>query len=129
MPGRVLLDTSVIVALLRGDETVAETLQNVDEVFTSIIALGELLYGVRRSAHPTKNRDRVDDFTASLDALPCDRLTAEVHSRLKHGLRQKGTPIPDNDLWVAATAVQYALVLASRDEHFAEIEEVTQEAW
>lgn len=90
MPGRVLLDTSVVIALSRGDEVVADKLKEID-------------------------------------ILPCDRLTAEVYSRLKHGLPTEGRPIPDNDPWVAATAVRYGLVLASRDEHFGEIAELQQE--
>lgn len=104
-------------------------MKEVEEVFTSVVALGELLYGVRHSTNPVQNRERVDAFTASIEILPCNRLTAEVYSRLKHGLRTRGRPIPDNDLWVAATAVQHGLVLASRDEHFGEIEELQQERW
>ncbi|MEX2374317.1 MAG: type II toxin-antitoxin system VapC family toxin [Dehalococcoidia bacterium] len=129
MAGRVLLDTSTVVAVLRGEEAMGERLRQADEVFTSVVVLGELLFGARHSTRPTRNRERVEAFSASVTALPCDRLTAEVYSRLKQGLREKGRPIPDNDLWIAATAVQHGLVLGSRDDHFAEIEELRQETW
>ena len=128
MPGRTLLDTSVIVELLRGDKTVAEKVGGLDEIFTSVVVIGELLYGARHSANSEANLELVADFASSITALPSDRMTAEAYGRLKHGLRAKGRPIPDNDLRVAATAVQHGLTLLSRDTHFEEIDELRHES-
>lgn len=129
MPGRVLLDTSILVALLRGDESLKPHLEQTNEVFTSVIALGELYYGIRRSGQSEENRNQLDELTQALSVLRCDRLTAEVYSRLKDGLRRKGRPIPDNDLWIASTAVQHGLQLVGRDDHFDQIEELDHVAW
>lgn len=129
MPGRVLLDTIILVALLRGDQRLETRLKNTEEVFTSVVALGELLYGARRSMRAEENRAQVDQLVQDMSVLPCNRLTAEVYSRLKDDLRQKGRPIPDNDLWVAATAVQYDLRVAHRDDHFDAIDGLDEVRW
>lgn len=129
MPGRILLDTSILVAMLRGDQSFQDALAEADEVFTSVVAVGELYYGARRASQPDESRSRLDHLFATLTVLSCDRLTAEVYSRLKDALRKKGRPIPDNDLWIAATGVQHGLHLACRDQHFNEIDEIQQVRW
>lgn len=129
MPGRVLLDTSVLIALLRGDSAVGERLGEADEVFTNVVALGELYYGAMRSEQSEANRALVERLAEDLSVLACDRGTAEAYARLKDELRAKGRPIPDNDLWVAATAEQHGLTVASRDEHFRELDRLAQTVW
>lgn len=129
MPGRILLDSTIAVEMLRGDTSLKARLKDSEEVFTSIIAAGELYYGVRRSSRPEENRAELDRLVETLAVLPCDRLTAEVYGRLKDRLRKKGTPIPDNDLWIASTAVQHSLQLAHRDDHFTDIDELDQLRW
>lgn len=124
MGGKVLLDTSVLVDLLRGDGAVEERLSASGEFFTSVVAVGELIYGAHRSGQHRRNRAAVDRLLADLTVLPCDRLTAEVYARLKDDLRRRGRPVPENDLWIAATAVQHGATLVSRDDHFAEIGEL-----
>ena len=59
----------------------------------------------------------------------CDEQTANEYGLIKISLRAKGRPIPDNDAWIAALARQYNLPLATRDEHFAEVEGVVLERW
>jgi tRNA(fMet)-specific endonuclease VapC len=128
VPGRALLDTSIIVEMLRGDPAAAEKVGGLDEAFTSVVVVGELLYGARRSANAEANLVRIAAFVTSITALPSDRVTAEAYARIKDQLRRKGRPIPDSDLWVAATAVQHGLILLSRDAHFDEVDEVNHES-
>jgi tRNA(fMet)-specific endonuclease VapC len=61
--------------------------------------------------------------------IPCDATTARHYARLRNRLRGKGRPIPENDLWIAATAIEHGLVLVSRDEHFAQVEGLLVESW
>lgn len=129
MAGSALLDTSAAVAFLRGDQSLIDRLGPLDDVYTSVIAIRELLYGARHSADPTRNLERVTVFAASIVALPCDDETADVYARLKQALRSRGRPIPHNDLWIAATAVQHGLALMYRDVHFDQIDEVQRETW
>lgn len=129
MPGRALLDTSAAAAFLRGDRALADRVAGLDEVFTSVVAVGELLYGARHSSNPDANLGRVSSFVSALVVLPCTDATAEVYARVKQNLRAKGRPIPDNDLWIASTAIQHGLRLFDRDAHFEQIEELERETW
>lgn len=129
MAGRVLLDTSAAAALLRGDPGVGEALKASDEVYTSIVVVGELLYGARHSKNAASNLEHVAAFAAAIVVLPADEETADVYARIKQTLRTKGRPIPDNDLWIAATAIQHRLALMNRDAHFDEIDELPSETW
>ncbi len=61
--------------------------------------------------------------------LGCDSDTARRYGEVKNALRLKGRPIPENDIWIAAVALQHGLTLITRDGHFNEIEELTVEAW
>lgn len=61
--------------------------------------------------------------------LACDAETAQHYGRIKQGLRRRGRPIPENDLWIAATALQHQLVLVTRDDHFYLIEGLATERW
>lgn len=129
MPGRALLDTSAAAAFLRGDQALADRVAQLDEVFTSVVAVGELLYGARHSSNPDANLERVSSFVSAIVVLLCDVATAEVYARVKQDLRAKGRPIPDNDLWIASTAMQHELTLIDRDAHFNEIDGLQRETW
>ncbi len=129
MAGRALLDTSAAAALLRGDPGIASALEDLDEVFTSAIVVGELLYGARLSSNHETNLERVVGFSSSVTVLPTNGETALVYARVKQGLRSRGRPIPDNDLWIACTAIQHRLTLLNRDAHFDEIDELAQAGW
>jgi len=129
VPGRALLDTSAAAALLRGDRTIADTLDSLEEVFTSVVVIGELIYGARLSANSEANLMRVAAFAAAVTVLPIDGVTSEAYARIKQVLRRKGRPIPDNDLWIASTAIQHGLSLLHGDAHFEEIDELKGLTW
>ena len=91
--------------------------------------LGELYYGARKSAHAAGNLARIDDFAGSVAVLSCDALTAQYYGQIKDRLRLKGRPIPENDIWVASVAQQFGLPLATRDEHFREVDGLAVGVW
>ena len=72
---------------------------------------------------------RLEDFIRDTVSVPCDDDTARVYGEIKSALRRKGRPIPDNDIWIAAAAMQHTLSLVSRDEHFASIERLNLVRW
>jgi len=129
VPGRALLDTSAAAALLRGDPVLADTLGELDIAHTSVVVIGELIYGARLSANAAANLEQVAAFAAAVTVLPVDRTTSEVYARIKKSLREKGRPIPDNDLWIAAAAVRHGLALLHRDAHFSEVDELQSLTW
>ena len=129
MAGRVLLDTNVVIALFDGQESVRTQMAEADEVFVSSVVLGELYFGASKSSRVADNLDRIDDFASSTAVLNCDARTAREYGAVKSSLRRRGRPIPENDIWVAATALQNDLVLATRDDHFAAVEGLRCEEW
>lgn len=129
MVGRYLLDTNVIIALFADDATVKSHLGKADEVFVPSIAIGELCFGARKSARVTENLDRIDAFASSNVVLSCDTETARRYGEAKNALRIKGHPIPENDIWIAAIALQHDLTLISRDAHFGEVDGLRLVTW
>jgi tRNA(fMet)-specific endonuclease VapC len=129
MAGRYLLDTSIIIALFAGDTAVQAGLDRADEVFVPSIALGELYYGAHKSARVGENLARVDEFALNSAVLGADVEVARRYGAIKDGLRARGRPIPENDLWIAAIAREHELTLVSRDAHLAQVEGLPVESW
>ena len=127
MSGRALLDTNAVIALFAGDPELVETIANKTAVFLCVPVLGELRYGALASARVEQNLARLDDFAKAVAVLPCDKECAVFYSAVKFGLRKKGRPIPENDVWIAAIARQHRLSLISRDVHFQEVDELDLE--
>ncbi len=127
--GRYLLDTNILIALLQGESGILTEIRSADEVFLPIIAIGELLFGAEKSGRPAQNRATIERLAASQTLLPCDLSVAREYGVLKKQLREKGRPIPENDMWIAATAIRHSLVLVTRDEHFHEIQQLPIRAW
>ena len=118
MNGRVLLDTNIVIALFAKEVVVQQRLAETDEAFVSSIVLGELYYGAQKSSRGEANIARVNTFAAANAVLVCDSATAQYYGAIKTHLRAKGHPIPENDIWISAIALQYNLILATRDNHF-----------
>lgn len=129
MSGRFLLDTNIIIALFAQDDSVKNHLAEAHEVFIPSVALGELYYGACKSAHKEANIVRINSFADSNVILVCDKKTSEQYGNIKNCLREKGAPIPENDIWIAAIVKQYKLTLVTRDEHFSEIDGLTIQKW
>ena len=91
--------------------------------------VGELFYGAFNSANIDQNVHRMEAFLRDAVAIPCDNATARFYGEIKTWLRHKGRPIPDNDIWIAATAKQHSLSLVTRDEHFGEIDNLNLIRW
>jgi tRNA(fMet)-specific endonuclease VapC len=127
--GRYLLDTNIVTALFKQDAAVHTELAGASEVLLSSIVLGELYYGAARSGQPRQNLERLEEFAATCTVLATDGHTALVYGSIKDELRKRGRPIPDNDLWIAASARQHGLVLVTRDHHFSQVTGIQTEAW
>jgi tRNA(fMet)-specific endonuclease VapC len=124
-----LLDTNAALAYLSRDEAFQNYIADEEDVFVPMIAIGELYYGAYKSAHVDVNLARIASFAAARKVLHCNLATAQQYGNAKHALRKRGRPIPDNDMWIAAIARQYDLVLVTRDRHFSQIDGLHIEAW
>jgi tRNA(fMet)-specific endonuclease VapC len=129
MNGKRLLDTNIVIALFADEATVKDNLAKVDETFVPSIVIGELIYGAYKSSRSKENITRINEFADNSVVLGCDTGTARHYGEIKNILRLKGNPIPENDIWIAATALQHGLTLITRDSHFDEIEHLKVEVW
>src|SRR5688572_4160548 len=96
---------------------------------SSLPVVGELDYGARNSSRAVENLDRVERFVTATSILLPDLDTARWYGRLRHALKVKRRPLPENDVWIAALARQHDLTLVSRDAHFREVDALKLEAW
>jgi tRNA(fMet)-specific endonuclease VapC len=121
---RLLLDTNAYVALMQGHPGVAGCVRLAEHLLISAVVAGELIYGFRNGTRPERN---MADFKAFLENpfvefLPVTLVTADRFGRIAASLRGKGTPIPTNDIWIAAHALQSGADLLSFDHHFAAVD-------
>jgi tRNA(fMet)-specific endonuclease VapC len=128
MNGDVLLDTNIIIAFFGNDLAVVRQVQQARLLVPSIV-LGELYAGARKSSRVEENLARIDALVTPGIVLSCDATTAHTYGLIKQALRMKGHPIPENDLWIAAIAVQHRLTLVTRDAHFRAVDGLSLEAW
>jgi tRNA(fMet)-specific endonuclease VapC len=115
--------------LQRGDEALKKLLIVATDVFLPVVAIGELYYGAYKSGRVDANRQNVTAYIVNRFILDVDANTADVFGQVKQGLRAKGRPIPENDIWIAAIAIQYDLTLITDDAHFAEVDNLRSQRW
>jgi tRNA(fMet)-specific endonuclease VapC len=128
-----LIDTSVLIAIERG-ELPLERIQDRDEsVALSAVTASELLIGVERAGTPLRRHKRerfVEELFAIVPVLPADLDVARVHARINAHLAMHGTPIGVHDAWIAATALLYRYTVATRNMRaFERVEGLRVERW
>jgi tRNA(fMet)-specific endonuclease VapC len=125
---RILLDTTAYSALMRGHDQVADRVRRAERVVFSTVVAGELLLGFRLGTRLKKNMAELEAFLDNpyVDLVPVTLTTADRFGRIAAALRAKGRPIPTNDIWIAAHAMETGAELLSFDAHFGAIDGV---AW
>lgn len=125
---RVALDTNRITDLFRGDLELAEQLGIAEEVWIPLFVLGEMKAGFHGGTQQRRNENLLNRLLAkrTVGVLLPSRETAEVYARIFVQLRRAGTPVPDNDLWIAALVLEHDLILITRDRHFERIPQVVR---
>jgi tRNA(fMet)-specific endonuclease VapC len=125
----VLLDTNVVIELFKGDSSIFSNIESALSVSIPFAVLGELYLGAFRSKNPQKHNKQISDFLKKCYVLVADDITANHYALLKTELLNKGKPIPENDIWIAACTKQHELILVTRDKHFNEIDGLQIEHW
>jgi predicted nucleic acid-binding protein len=120
---RICLDTSAYSQFKRGDPAVVDLVDAAEWVGVPTVVIGELLSGFARSAKRARNISELDELLATpvVHEIPVDREVAEVYAEILAGLRQAGTPLPTNDIWIAAAAARAGATIVTYDAHFAVI--------
>jgi len=126
---KIMMDTSAYVAFLRGNPGVKEVVQQADEIIFNPIVLGELKAGLLIGRNEKRNRAILKDFLSSprVNIAEIDAETSDRYAVIVQSLRLKGTPIPTNDLWVAASAMQHGLMVLTTDKHYLEVPQIITE--
>ena len=126
---RVLLDTSAYSYLMRGSTIVSDLLDDADDILLCTIVIGELLSGFKRGIAEKRNIAILHEFIAApqVKVLSLDDVTAARYAVILDYLRKQGTPVPTNDIWIAASAMQHGLSVISGDKHFANIPQIVTE--
>ncbi len=121
----VVADTNVFIDLMKGEEAIAKKLESFNTVYLTPVVLVELYFGAYRSANPEKHLRKIAIAIQKSKLLTIDADTAEIFVTIKLDLFAKGNPIPENDIWIAATAKQHQLALYTNDKHFGAVEGIT----
>ncbi len=130
-----LLDTNTCSCIQDGHPSVRArlaALPRADSVYTSVIAHGEMLYGAYRQSEPRRGRllRGIRDLLHTMsEVLPVTRAVADRYAQVRARLAADGTPIPVNDLWMAAIALEAGLTLVTDDAHFDRVPGLTVENW
>ncbi len=117
---KLALDTNVYRAIADGDQLFAAFLRRANEVALSSITLGEIRAGITCGSKKDSNTAKLEQFLSinNVRVLAADEDTSPYYAAIYAQLRSQGTPIPSNDMWIAATCLQYGFVLATLDSDF-----------
>lgn len=128
---RVLFDTSAYSALLAGHADVGEVAHTAEEIYVNPIVLGELQAGFLHGSRRRKNLDLLAQFLSSprVAVLDVTAATTDRYALIVDALRRVGTPIPTNDVWIAATAMEHGLRVVTMDPHFLSVQGVLVECF
>ncbi|MGH7232785.1 MAG: type II toxin-antitoxin system VapC family toxin [Nitrospiraceae bacterium] len=123
---RLLLDTSAYSAFMRGHPDIKYALQEADAIYVNPVILGELRAGFLHGRRQEKNEKTLKQFLTSprVHVISVDEETSQRYAIILNGLWHIGKPIPTNDLWIAASAMQHGLAILTTDAHFRHVVQV-----
>jgi tRNA(fMet)-specific endonuclease VapC len=124
-----ILDTNAVSALFVGDPALAELLAGARRHHLPTVVIGEYRYGLARSRQRGPLAELLETLVRESVVLSVDLGTASHYAEVRGDLRRLGTPIPENDVWIAALARQHGLPVVSRDEHFDRVPRLTRRGW
>lgn len=120
---KILLDTGAYVGFKRNHPGLVDMIVNSEQVLISPVVLGELMFGFRSGSRFKKNMADLDHFMkhAAVELVQIGAITADRYSRIAAQLKQQETPIPTNDIWIAAQTMEHGAELITTDQHFEKI--------
>jgi tRNA(fMet)-specific endonuclease VapC len=124
-----ILDTNAAIAYINGDKVVQNLLGQAQSVSVPIIVVGELYFGAEKSGRVADNLQQIEGFLDGRTIHSCTVDAARIYGRIVQQLRLKGTPIPQNDMWIAAIARQHDLTLLTQDAHFSNVDGLNVQGW
>lgn len=124
-----ILDTNALSAFVDGDAALGQRLTQADRLAIPVIVLGEFRYGISGSKHRAAYEDWLRQYLRDFEVLTVTDATTVAYARVRTDLKRSGQPIPANDVWIAALAIQHRLPVVSRDAHFDVVPGLRRESW
>ena len=124
-----MLDTNALSAWADADAALLCVLPKDRLWRLPVVALGEFLYGIRRSREHSRLERWIEQVKGACALIAIDADTADCYAQIREELRSAATPIPENDIWIAAFCRQYDSALASRDKHFDKVHDLRRVGW
>ena len=124
-----ILDTNGLSALAEGDAALEPIIRRAAQLAIPVIVLGEYRYGISQSRHRARYERWLVEYLREFRILDVDQTTTISYSAVRAELKKAGTPIPANDVWIAALCRQHSLPLISRDRHFDAVRGITRVVW
>ncbi len=124
-----ILDTNAVSALFAGNPSLAEVLAGEDRHHLPVIVIGEYRYGLAKSRDRGRLGRLFDMLIHESVVLAIDIGTTSHYATLREELRERGRPIPENDVWIAALSRQHDLAVVTRDDHFDQIANLRRWSW
>jgi tRNA(fMet)-specific endonuclease VapC len=118
MNGRLAIDTNAVIAYREGIPEVCDFIEKADKLVMPVIVLGELLYGAVNSARQKENELAVRRFLRQCILITIDEDIAFRYADIRLKLKKSGRLIPENDIWIAATCLEFDVALLTQDGHF-----------
>lgn len=124
-----ILDTNALSAFIDGDRSLGRRLAGLGQVSIPAIVLGEFRYGIAGSRHRAAYETWLDEHLPNFDVLGVGAATAVVYAEVRLALKKEGRPIPANDVWISALAIEHRLPVLTRDAHFDAVPGLRRVAW
>jgi tRNA(fMet)-specific endonuclease VapC len=115
MNGNYLLDSNAIIDFFRGKNSFLVDLIQNQSVFVFVIVIGELFYGAENAVQINKHLSQINEFVSKITIVEVNFETSKIYGKIRANLKKQGTPIPENDIWIAAIAVQNNYTLVTND--------------
>ncbi len=116
----IVLDTNLLIKLFEREIALPKDFERYDNMLLPVTVIGEYRAGLFDTAKGEENKKKLAFYLSksSVNAVPVTERTTELYAKVYQALRKQGTPIPQNDMWIAASALEHGADIATTDEHF-----------
>lgn len=124
-----IVDTNAVSDFSVGDEAVLKRLRQAQKIYLPFVTIAEYRFGLLGSNSRRVREKWFNDLIRVWDVLPAGEQTATHYAEIRHDLKKNGRPIPSNDIWIAALAVEHGIPVLSRDNHFTFVGKIEVISW
>lgn len=124
-----IIDTNALSAIIEGESALKPVLLEASALELPVVVLGEFVYGIQASRYRKKYEAWLEHHLSAYQILHVTEITAQFYGNVKRELKLAGTPIPENDVWIAALCREHRMSLLTRDTHFEKVKALRTVSW